>query len=58
MRDANFVEIENQFRYTALYVVIQILNCSLGKRSEYLQALLFMWGTSCLDHLTRMLRNE
>jgi hypothetical protein len=44
IRDANFVEIERQFDYRALYVVVQILNYSLEKRSRYLQGLLFLWA--------------
>jgi hypothetical protein len=35
IRDANFVEIEHQFSYTALDVIVQILNSRLEKRSRY-----------------------
>jgi hypothetical protein len=35
----------HQFGYTALYVVVQILNYSREKRPWYLRALLFLWGT-------------
>jgi hypothetical protein len=53
IRDAIFVEIDHQFGYPALYVIVQILNYSLEKRSRYLQALFFLWGTFCLDRLIR-----
>jgi hypothetical protein len=39
----------NQFDYTAMYVIVQILDCSLEKRSRYLQALLFLRGAFCSD---------
>jgi hypothetical protein len=50
-RDANISEIKDQFGYTALYVLAQILNYSLEKRSRYLRALPFLlailfWITS------------
>jgi hypothetical protein len=45
IRDANLIESERQFDYTAMYVIVQILNCSLEKRSQYLRVLLFLWGT-------------
>jgi hypothetical protein len=37
---------------------VQILNCSLQKRSRYLQALFLLWGIVYLDHITRMSKNE
>jgi hypothetical protein len=58
IRDVNFVEIEHQFGYTALYVVVQILNYSLEKHSRHLRALLFFWATLCLDYLIGMSKNE
>jgi hypothetical protein len=58
IRDANFVEIKHQFGYTALYVLVQILNYSLEKRSRYLRALPFLGDTCCLDDLIRMPKNE
>jgi hypothetical protein len=58
IRDANFVEIEYQFGYTSLYILEQILNHSLQKRSRYLQALLFLWPTCCLDYFIRIPKNE
>jgi hypothetical protein len=42
IRGANFVEIEHQFGYTDLYVVVQTLNWSLEKYSRSLQALPFL----------------
>jgi hypothetical protein len=48
IRDADFVEIKHQFGYTALYVLVQILNYSLDKRARYLRALLFL---RCMDWL-------
>jgi hypothetical protein len=36
IRDANFIEIKHQFGYTSLYLLVQILNYSLQKRSQYL----------------------
>jgi hypothetical protein len=45
IRDANFVEIEHQFGYPSLYVVVQVRNYSLEKSSRYLRALLFLWAT-------------
>jgi hypothetical protein len=56
--DANFVEIEHQFGYTALYVVAQILNYSLQKRCPYLRAMRFFSATFCRDYLIRMSKNE
>jgi hypothetical protein len=58
IRDANFVEIEYQVGHTALYVIVQFLDCSLGKRSRYLQALLFLWGAFRLDDVFQMSKNE
>jgi hypothetical protein len=51
IRDAEFVEIKHQFGYTAVYVLVHMLNYSLEKRSRYLRALLFLrvtfvWITS------------
>jgi hypothetical protein len=56
--DANFVEIEHQFDYQALYVFVQILTYSLEKRSRYLRALLFLRATFCLDDLIGMPKTE
>jgi hypothetical protein len=42
--DAIFVEIEHQFGYTPLYVLVHFLDCSVQKGSRYLQALLFLAG--------------
>jgi hypothetical protein len=56
--DANFVEIKHQFGYTALYVVVQILNYSLEKRFRYLRVLPFLRATCYLDNLIRMPMNE
>jgi hypothetical protein len=36
IRDANFVEIKHQLGYPALYVLVQIPNYVLEKRSRYL----------------------
>jgi hypothetical protein len=36
VRDANFVEIENQFGYTALYMFVQIPHYPLEERSRNL----------------------
>jgi hypothetical protein len=56
--DVNFVEIEHQFGYTTLCVIVQIPNCSLEKRSRHLQALLFLPGTFFVNYLIRMLNDE
>jgi hypothetical protein len=58
IRDANFVEIKDQFGYTALYVVVQILNYSLEKQSRYWRALSFLrapfaWTTSSEPRKTK-----
>jgi hypothetical protein len=58
IRDANFVEIEHQFGHPALYVLLQILNYSLEKRSRYLRGLPFLRATFCLDDLIRWPKNE
>jgi hypothetical protein len=42
VRDASFDEIEYQFGQGVLYVVVQILKCSLEKRFQYLPTLLFL----------------
>jgi hypothetical protein len=43
---------------TALCVIVQVPDRSLEKRSRYLQALLFMWGTFLLDHVIEISKNE
>jgi hypothetical protein len=48
IRDANFVEIKHEFDYTALYVLVQILNYFLEKRCRYLRALLSLRATVVL----------
>jgi hypothetical protein len=58
IRDANFVEIEHQVGYTAMYGIVQILDCSLSKPSGYLRALLFLGGAFCLDNAVRMSKNQ
>jgi hypothetical protein len=58
IRDANFVEIKHEFGYPALYVIVQILNCSLEKRSRPLRALAFLRATRCLDDRIRMAKND
>jgi hypothetical protein len=49
IRDANFLEAENQFGYAVLYVLMQISNCSLEKRSRDVPTLIFLGGTFYLD---------
>jgi hypothetical protein len=53
VRDADILEIENQFEFTALYISVKIPNCSLKKRSRDLSKLPFFQGTCCLDDLIR-----
>jgi hypothetical protein len=59
IRDANSIEIENRFSYMALYMFIQMLNCSLGKHSQYLRGWLGLSGSWDIDHLIeRFTTNE
>jgi hypothetical protein len=45
VRNANFVQTENQFGRTALNVFIEILHCSFEAHPRYVQTLLFLAGT-------------
>jgi hypothetical protein len=58
IRDAKFAKIEYEFRYPSLYVVVQILNYYLQKRSRYLRAVLFWWAILCLDCVIGMSKNQ
>jgi hypothetical protein len=58
VREANLIEIENQFGYTALYMFVQIPHDPLQKRSRDLQTLLLLWCTFCLDDVTGMTKEE
>jgi hypothetical protein len=42
VRDANLIEIENQFGSTALYMFVQIPNCSLKEPFRHFETLLFL----------------
>jgi hypothetical protein len=58
IRNTNLSEIEHQFGYPALYVLVQILNCCLEKCSRYLRALRVLGASSCLDELIRTSKTE
>jgi hypothetical protein len=58
VREANFLQIEDQFGHTALDMFIQILHCSVKKQSGYSQTLLFLRDTCGLDDFVGMAKNK
>jgi hypothetical protein len=58
VRDANLIEIENQFGYTSLYMFVQILHCSLEKRSRHLQWPFVLCGVCSLGDLPGMTKDK
>jgi hypothetical protein len=50
--------LNTSFGYTALHVLVQILNYFLEKRSRYMRALPFLRATFYLDCVTRVSKNE
>jgi hypothetical protein len=57
-RDANSVQIEDQFSHTPLNMLIQILDCLVEVRSEYLQTLLFLRETFRLADFLGMAKDK
>jgi hypothetical protein len=58
IRNASFLEIENQLGRTPLNVFIQTLDCSVEERSRYLQTLLLLRNTFHLDELLATEKNK
>jgi hypothetical protein len=57
-QEIDYIEIQDQFEYTAVYMFIQILNWSLEERSRYLPMMRFFGGTFRWDDLTGMTKDE
>jgi hypothetical protein len=58
IRNAHFVEIENQPIVTPLDGFIQILDCSMEEGSRYLEMLLFLSDAFWLDDLCGVAKNK
>jgi hypothetical protein len=57
-REIDFIEITDQFEYTAVYMLIQILNWSLEERYRDLQMMRFDGDTFPSDDRTGMTKDE
>jgi hypothetical protein len=58
VRDANFVQVEDEFSCTPLNMFIPILDCSVKEHSGYLQMLLFLRDTFRVDDVVGMAKNK
>jgi hypothetical protein len=58
VRNANFVQIENQFSCRHLDMFVQKLDCSFEEDRWFLQTLLFSGDTFCVENLIRGAENK